>query len=423
MSQLTSPEWAPDLVYIAAHQIKPEQPIEPQIVLEKMQKKYGGDYSKDDRALEFKSGRVSGYVHCETEDKIQSYLIALSRVNSGKKGDSSLLSWDKDPEIIEDLKQFLPGSPVCNFTLRFIHVGDKKEALALIQRYEGNKRRLKCAGLIGDFLLFSRLAKSGSSGKTHSREFVILPHEGSGTDVNDDWTLSFDLFSLTILSGQMYVLYNDRRLMFEQMEASETSTQMRINEIVAQLRRPVEEIKPSDLEDILKEITVQFSRLSTLGSTMTRDHVKIKTIFRNLRGLLRGLNESPYENYMTITSDVTEEHEGIIVPFEVFIGRAEALHSQLNTVLDSVRTYLGIQQQKISIMEQTSSREQLVRLVNLQEILHKLEILVVAFYLTEMARIIIETVSHENAGLLTAAFIPFALLISILIGKVLHKPH
>jgi len=397
--------------------------MEPQIVLEKMQEKYGGDYSKDDCTLEFKSGRVSGYVYCETEDKIQSYLIASSRIDLGKKGDSSPLPRNEDPEIIEDLKQFLLGSPVCDYTLRFIHVRDEREALTSLQRLDGNKRRLKCAGLVGGFKLFSRLIKNGSSVKTCSREFIILPYEGSETDASDAWTLLFDLFSLTILSGQMHVLYNDRRLMFEQMEASETSTQMRINEIVAQLRRPVEEIKPSDLEDVLKEITVQFSRLSTLSSTMTRDHVKIKAIFRKLRGLLHGLNERPCENYVTITSDVTEEHENIIEPFEVFIGRAEALQSQLNTVLDSVRTYLGIQQQKMSIVEQTSSREQLVRLVNLQEILHKLEILVVAFYLTEMARIVLETVSHENAGLLTAAFIPFALLISILIGKVLNKPH
>jgi uncharacterized membrane-anchored protein len=126
---------------------------------------------------------------------------------------------------------------------------------------------------------------------------------------------------------------------------------------------------------------------------------------------------------VTITSDVTLEHEDIVEPFGAFVGRAEAIQSQLNTVLDSVRTYLGIQQQKLSIAEQASSREQLVRLVNLQEILHKLEILVVAFYLTEMARIVFETLSHEWAGIWTAAFIPFALLISILLGKALNRPH
>lgn len=61
----------------------------------------------------------------------------------------------------------------------------------------------------------------------------------------------------------------------------------------------------------------------------------------------------------------------------------DALRIQLNTILDAVRTYLGIQQQRLSIEEQASSKDQLIRLVNLQEILHKLEILIVAVYCIE----------------------------------------
>lgn len=97
--------------------------------------------------------------------------------------------------------------------------------------------------------------------------------------------------------------------------------------------------------------------------------------------------------------------------------------AQFNTVLDSVRTYLGIKQQKLSIAEQSSSREQLVRLVDLQETLHKLEILIVAVYLTEMARIVFETLLHESADLLTVIFIPIALLISAILSRALHRKH
>jgi len=390
------------------------------MVLEKVKEKYGGEYSEGGCALDFKSSHVSVYIHHKAEDAIQNFLVAIGWVGSGKRGRRSPYLDDADPEIMSDLKSLLPGSPVCDYVLKFKHVGDEEKALDSIG-LEGGRHRLKCAGVVGDFKLLSWLHRDDSSGETHSREFLALKSGVSADDVDEAWALVSDLASLMALSGQMYALYNDRRLMFEQMEASEASTQMRINEIHAQLRRPVEEIKPSDLEEILKEITIQFSRLSTLSSTMTRDRVKIDAIFRSLKGLLRGLNETPYKNYMTITSATTEELEGVIEPFGVFIDRAEAIQSQLSTVLDSVRTYLGIQQQKMSILEQTSSREQLVRLVNLQEILHKLEILVVAFYLTEMARIVLETISPENAGLLTAAFIPFALLISILIGKALNK--
>jgi hypothetical protein len=53
--------------------------------------------------------------------------------------------------------------------------------------------------------------------------------------------------------------------------------------------------------------------------------------------------------------------------------------------MKEVRIYLSLQQQKLAIDEQKSSREQLMRLVNLQEIFHKVEIFIAAVYITEMA--------------------------------------
>lgn len=63
--------------------------------------------------------------------------------------------------------------------------------------------------------------------------------------------------------------------------------------------------------------------------------------------------------------------------------------------------------------------------MNLQELLHKMEILIVAVYMTEMARIVFEALIHEYAlaNILTALFIPIALVIAILIGRLLHREH
>ncbi|MGC8961733.1 MAG: hypothetical protein ACP5K1_04730 [Candidatus Bathyarchaeia archaeon] len=55
-----------------------------------------------------------------------------------------------------------------------------------------------------------------------------------------------------------------------------------------------------------------------------------------------------------------------------------------------------------------------------QEALHKLEIIVAAFYITEMGRLVFETVAHDMVALLTAIFIPIALLLAIGMGKLLH---
>ncbi|RLG51743.1 MAG: hypothetical protein DRN99_08275, partial [Thermoproteota archaeon] len=95
----------------------------------------------------------------------------------------------------------------------------------------------------------------------------------------------------------------------------------------------------------------------------------------------------------------------------------------LNTVLDAVRTYLGIQEEKLSMEEQASSKSLLERLVRLQEVLHKLEVLIVAFYITEMGRLVFEALAHEMVNVLTALFIPVALILAILVSRMLHREH
>lgn len=200
---------------------------------------------------------------------------------------------------------------------------------------------------------------------------------------------------------------------------------MRINEVFADIRRPPDQMKPADLESMLTEVTILFSRLSVTASAMTRDYVKAESILRDLRSLFKRWNERPLGNYPLNSMVEVDTYERLTAPFKDFVDRVDALRVQLNTVLDAVRTYLGIQQQSLSLEEQKSSKEQLVRLVNLQELLHKMEILIVAVYMTEMARIVFEALIHEHAlaNLLTALFIPIALVIAILIGRLLHGEH
>jgi len=52
---------------------------------------------------------------------------------------------------------------------------------------------------------------------------------------------------------------------------------------------------------------------------------------------------------------------------------------------------------------------------------HRMEVVIVAVYLTEMARIVFEAFLHEWANVLTVAFIPLALLIAVLMGLLLHR--
>jgi hypothetical protein len=142
--------------------------------------------------------------------------------------------------------------------------------------------------------------------------------------------------------------------------------------------------------------------------------LNIESLFSRLKG---GDLEGFPENHMLELDKYTQ----IVRNFHHYIIRSEALKSRLETVMEEVRTYLSLQQQKLAIDEQKSSREQLMRLVNLQEIFHKVEIFIVAVYITEMAHIIFEVLAHDKATLFTAMFIPVALLLAVVVSRMLHK--
>jgi uncharacterized membrane-anchored protein len=140
-----------------------------------------------------------------------------------------------------------------------------------------------------------------------------------------------------------------------------------------------------------------------------------------VEALLRRWNASEVEGYPTIFSMEMMRCEALSKPFKDFADRMEALRNELGTVLDTVRTYLSVEQQKLTVEEQKSSKELLARLVSLQEVFHKLEILIVAFYITEMGRLVFEAVAHEHAILLTVAFIPLAFLMAVGLTRLLHR--
>jgi uncharacterized protein YjaG (DUF416 family) len=98
---------------------------------------------------------------------------------------------------------------------------------------------------------------------------------------------------------------------------------------------------------------------------MRRNRVKAENLHRRLLNLLGAWDERPIEGRFTNTMVLIREFENMMAPFRDFIERTGALMAQINTILDSVRTYLGIKQQKISISESVSSKEQLIRRVNL----------------------------------------------------------
>ncbi len=413
------PKWLPLRVKIISYFNEGEGSLNPSNILTQLQARYGGNYSETTSSLEVESGSTHHYVKAIMNWGTLSLLVA---VGSSITSDNHRFEYSPDEHsaLIKGLMELIPSNPDYSITLtmNYSSSGDgHKKSLQSHSKESG--LTLTSVGNIEGCLLAA--FDGGGSSPASDRDYqVFIDVKDREVVPSSAWDLALKACKLVAIQGNIRHLTLERQPMLSQIDASESATQMWINEVLARMRRPIDEIKPNDLEELLKEITIQFSRLSTLTNSMRRDNVKAGALIRSAKRLLIGWNERPLGELPTNSSVELGEMEDAVAPLGDFIERTEALTAQFDTVLDSVRTYLGIQQEKLSLSEQSSSREQLVQLVSLQETLHKLEVLVVAFYLTEMARVVFETVT-VSAGLLTTLFIPVALLVSVLINRFLAK--
>ena len=227
---------------------------------------------------------------------------------------------------------------------------------------------------------------------------------------------------LALHAAEVSDQYSRSKGVFSVVESGEEEISVKIEEFLWKLLRP-EPVDLKTLESWLSYVMERESTTSAILSTIRIGHAEAREVLSKAESILGEWTEGRVGEYPTNLEQERASHRGVMWPFEKAIVRAEGLENRLMAVMEEVRTYLSLQQQKNSIEEQKASRDQLERLVNLQETLHKLEILMVAFYILEMARLVLDAVAHEYTNMLSAALIPVALLASILISRALHKMH
>jgi len=294
---------------------------------------------------------------------------------------------------------------------------------ALVEQYSGHLSKPEIGiGVVRGCLL--SIFESGTrEEELFDRHYFLSPFNLVGETAEKRAELILgDIKHLAVYTAELSKLYSNCKSFFSALQPGEMEINEKTEGFLWKLLGP-EPVELETLESWLSYIMEREATISTMISTMQINHIEAKSTISKVESLFKKLNEKSFEDYPTNSEMEIEAYKRIVKPFENYIVRSEALKTRLGTVMEEVRTYLSLQQQKITLEEQKASKEQLVRLVNLQEILHKLEILIVAVYLTEMAKTVFETLIEESANLLTTAFIPFSLLISILLSRMLHKAH
>lgn len=325
---------------------------------------------------------------------------------------SSFASSSTRPDLLSTFVTFIPLTK------------DEGLARSLVDQYSDSLSRPKIGIGIVRGCLLSILESGIEEEELFNRYYYLSPYllPSEAAEKRTEEILD-DIKRLAVYTAQISRLYSGCKNFFS-LEPGETEVTEKTEEFLWKLLTPSarERVDLKTLESWLDFIMERDSTISAMAETMRVNHMEAKSIINRIEDIFKKLNERSFEDYPRNSELELRTYHKAIEPFEKTIVRSEALKARLGTVMDEVRTYMSLQQQKITIDEQKASKEQLVRLVNLQEILHKLEILIVAFYITEMASLVFEALAHEIALLLTAAFIPFALLVAVGISRLLHRP-
>jgi len=332
--------------------------------------------------------------------------------------------------VLEDDLQFydfsgiilssLPSNLITTFTISIPVTEDGEHASSLLEQYSDQLSRSKEGiGIVRGFV-FS-IFDSGVDEELSDRFYFLSPLLSSARSEERRIEEVMSVIEhLAVYTAELSELHSRSKNFFSVLEVGESEISERVEGYLWKLLGP-EPVELETLESWLSYIMERDSTVSAMIGNMKKNYIEARSIVFKVENLFKRLNERSFKDYPQNFELEAEKYIRIVRTFENYIIRSEALKSRLETVMEEVRTYLNLQQQKLAIEEQKSSKEQLVRLVNLQEIFHKVEIFIVAVYITEMAQIVFDALIHEMANLLTAFFIPVALILAIGVSRILHK--
>ena len=350
-------------------------------------------------------------------ESVEEFIVLTTSlsISAGKEGmisDGLRLLGELD-SLVNPLSQVYSS-----FTILVYGLVDESHALAELDGYQRFIGRSKLGLGVVRGCLFS-VFDSPDDKSIFDKHCFVSALEPRGSDARLDEVVG-DIRSITLCSARLSQLHSKSSNLLSALQPGEVEISERTESYLWGLIQP-EPVKLETLESWLGYIMEREASLSAMISTMRGNLLEAESILLRIKEFLRRLGERSYGDEPACLVGVLGEFERFPKIFADYIVRSEALKSRLGVVMDSVRTYLSIQQQRLTLEEQKASKEQLVRLVGLQEIFHKVEIFVLAVYMTEMARIVFEVVAEHDALLLTAVFIPVALVLAWVVTRLLHR--
>lgn len=225
------------------------------------------------------------------------------------------------------------------------------------------------------------------------------------------------------LENSFHLLYEPKpavQALIKQLTAIENRGSQALKEINEKLTVAT----PNKLKKWLEEITKDYSQLAEINDKLSSKLNDALSLKNTLQEIFLELQESPVLELTEISKPITTLTIKKTAEYARVLSRVQAARNRRLDVIKILRTRLDILEREQAFALQCSMHETTNAQMAMQKSIEGLYVFIVAFYLTELARIIFEALHIKhliaiNPTLLAAAFIPIALLAGlILAGKI-----
>ncbi|UCE74137.1 MAG: hypothetical protein JSV56_00150 [Methanomassiliicoccales archaeon] len=331
------------------------EPEELDKILLKIQKEYSGEIINDTILCASINGKDLFVKVINRED-----FCVFTTIISPKDDDYISDDWTKDISMyskeIQNIQSLLPKKRIAN--LRVIATaGFKEDGMSemFIKEYSAFfNKRINELGMVYNICILTKDDQIENP-PFHMKDYVIA---SIAKDLDDSKRiiseLLDDLAFLAVFEGKLERMYKayvtfDKRI--DGMEKRSVDMLKTTSDILKQ------DVSQKTLEELLIQISKQFSEISTMVATISHDISTVNSNIHNASTIYNKWNEIPHGSYPMVHITSLKDLDVIAYAYKSIGDKLEITRGRLNDTLGIIKTYLDLKQQKVSLKLQSSIEE------------------------------------------------------------------
>jgi len=226
---------------------------------------------------------------------------------------------------------------------------------------------------------------------------------------------------ITILENCYYLLRNERQkyiLSSDRMNDIEAGLVGKFSAISMNLPKAV----PDDLREWLYTLSTKFGEIAGISEEVRHYSSDTGSRIELIRNILKEWGEMPIEGRNSLNRFYLSATVSLGDDYQRLSRRIDGLRREMIDLMTNLRTKVDLNIQEQSLELQKSVDETTKTQVKLQRTVEGLSVIIISYYIVSLAKFVFEGIKsagiiNVSSTLLTALFVPIAIIISFLLTK------